>query len=137
MTHSKEINWAIPSMATARDLEILWVTFVKLQRLRLETMADLGFDGPAHTGEPDLVDIILTPITTELCRLALAAADIEANCQEDIEYKAVMLAEFLSVEEKTVQSALTRSLVNDIKTSRCAAHSMRQPEMQFAIAPSA
>ncbi len=137
MTHSLKMDWTTHSAATARELEVLWVTFVKLQRLRLETMTDVGMNDAAAAGEPGLVDAVLAPIAAELCRLALAAANISAHCQEDIEYKAVMLSEFLSVEDRSVQAALTRSLIRDIKNSRCASHAVIQPEFQLSVATSA
>ena len=134
MTHSLKMDWAARQAATARELEVLWVTFVKLQRLRLETLTDLGADGPTAPEDPHLLAAILSPIAEELCRLALAAAKINAHCQIDLEYKAVMLAEYLSVEDESIQTALTRSLVRDIRNRRCDSHSSVQPEFQLSVA---
>ena len=111
MTHSLEIEWTEGDADVVRDLEVLWVNFVKLQRVRTETISDLALDDV----DAQMIEAVLKPIATELCRLALVASTIAANCREDIEYKAVMLAEFLSGEDTNIQMVLTKSLVKDIK----------------------
>lgn len=137
MTHSLKLDWAPRHAATARELEVLWVTFVKLQRLRLETVADLASEESTDTGDPHLLEEVLSPITDELYRLALAAAKVNAHCQDDLEYKAVILTEFISNEDETVRSALTRSLISDIKKSRCDLHATAQTDLQLFVASSA
>ncbi len=133
MTHSLNIDWTEPEAAAARDLEVLWVTFVKVQRVRTETMADLALDAT----DANSIQSVLRPIAAELCRLALAASNIAANCREDIEYKAVMLAEFLAAEDATVQTELTKSLVKDIKNCRDVSPGNLQCERQLSVVSSA
>ena len=132
MTHSLNIDWIEPDGA-ARDLEVLWVTFVRLQCVRTETMAGMALDAT----DANLIQSILRPIATESCRLALAASNIAANCREDIEYKAVMLAEFLAAGDATVQTELTKSLVKDIKNCRDVSQGNLQCERQLSIVSSA
>ncbi len=120
MTHVVELDRAPQRRVAKRDLEKLWVTFVKLQRLRKEAMVDFGLHDTTEIDDVatvELSDAILTPIAAELRRLANRASKFEAKCDNDLEYKAVMLAEFLPAEDCTIQTVLARSLIQDIKKS--------------------
>ena len=113
-----------------RELEILWVRFTKLQRMRREIMADFGIDEipPVCEGDAarhtdagthcELDDSIFAPIAAELRDLAYRAAKITAKRPEDLEYKAVMLSEFLGPSDDGVQTILATSLVMDIRQRR-------------------
>lgn len=118
MTPLMELELAcVPhSQMATRELEKIWVAFVKLQGLRHEIMSDLeaGDDGDEPT-ELDLIETVFAPITAELRELAHRAAKIEARCREDIEYKAVVLSEFLPVGDCSIQTTLAKSLIKDIK----------------------
>ena len=111
-----ELAYISPNRIATRELEKIWVAFVKLQRLRNEIISDFetgdDSDDPADT---DLVDSVFTPIAAELRELAHCAAKIEAQCREDIEYKAVVLSEFLAAGDCSIQTTLAKSLVKDIK----------------------
>lgn len=120
VTHVLELDRAPQRRAAKRDLEKLWVAFVKLQRLRKETMVDFGLHDTTEVDDVatvELSDAILTPIAAELRRLAYRASKVEAKCDNDLEYKAVMLAEFLPAEGCAIQTVLARSLIQDIKKS--------------------
>lgn len=111
-----ELACVSPDRAATRELEKIWVAFVKLQRLRKEVISDFDAgDEDNESAELDLVDSVFTPITLELRELAHRAAKIEAQCREDIEYKAVVLSEFLASGDCSIHTALAKSLVNDIK----------------------
>ena len=127
-------NVAPPNGNDARELEKLWVRFTKLQRMRREIMADFGIDemppvcerdAARHTAagtHGELDDSIFAPIAAELRALAYRAAKIAAKRPEDLEYKAVMLAEFLGPCDDTVQTILATSLVTDIRQRRQLTH---------------
>mgnify|MGYP001552598533 FL=1 len=103
-----------------RTLEQLWVDFVKLQRLRSEVLSDLC-TGETKDVSPDLIEGILTPIASELRQLATRAATVGSSSQDDIEYKAVILAEFLRDDDSALRTRLAGSLVSDIRSGACLA----------------
>ena len=109
-----------------RALEKLWLDFIKLQRVRAEVRSDFGLDG-SDTCEscedlgPELVAKVFAPIDNELRHLASRAAAIASNGSNDLEYKAVMLTEFLSANDRSIYVVLAKSLVADIKRGSCAA----------------
>ncbi|MGI9480069.1 MAG: hypothetical protein ACR2PI_25435 [Hyphomicrobiaceae bacterium] len=121
---------APPNGTDERELEILWVRFTKLQRMRREIMADFDIDeAPPDCGRnaqrhadagpvTDLDDSVFAPIAEELRALAYRAAKITAKRPEDLEYKAVMLSEFLGPRDDSVQTILATSLVMDIRQRR-------------------
>lgn len=98
----------------ARTLERLWVDFVKLQRLRAEIETEFDHDD-LEMPDRELTDQMFASITDELDRLASRAARIASTGSDDMEYKAVMLAEFLPENDRTIHVRLARSLVSDIK----------------------
>lgn len=105
-----------PNRGTTRELEKIWVAFVKLQRLRHEVMSDFeSVDEADESTDLNLVESVFTPISIELRELAHRAAKIEAQCREDIEYKAVVLSEFLAAGDCSIHTTLAESLVKDIK----------------------
>lgn len=97
-----------------RTLERLWVEFVKLQRLRAEIETEFDSTGLDET-ERAVTDKLFASIADELDRVASRVAGIASADSDDIEYKAVMLAEFLPANDRTIQVRLARSLVSDIK----------------------
>ncbi|MFY0613047.1 MAG: hypothetical protein JXQ99_16070 [Hyphomicrobiaceae bacterium] len=103
-----------------RMLEGLWVKFVKLQGVRQEVMLDFGVATTA-SGRSDqsdrLFDGVFAPIADELNRLAHQAALVESKSRVDMEYKAVMLEEYLPESEASLHVALMRSLLKDIRGS--------------------
>jgi len=109
--------------AIDREIEILWVRFTKLLRMRREILADFGMVAPKKTPpfastaspEADLDTTIFAPIADALRDLAHRAAKVPSKRPEDLEYKAVMLAEFLGPDDGALPTILTASLVNDIK----------------------
>lgn len=122
-----------PKRETAeRELEVLWVRFTKLQRMRREILADFGVDdAPSQTklSVPELDETVITPIAGELRQLACCAAKITSTCPEDLEYKAMMLSEFLGPDDDSVQTILATSLVMDIRRG----HHDHQPDPAGAI----
>ena len=64
---------------------------------------------------------VLTPIASEMRQLATRAAKVGSSCQDDIEYKAVILAEFLRDEDAALRTRLAGSLVSDIRSGACLA----------------
>ena len=109
-----------------RALEKLWLDFIKLQRVRAEVRTDFGYDdsGKCENCEDlgsELVAKVFAPIDDELRHLASRAAAIASKGTNDLEYKAVMLTEFLGANDRSIYVALANSLVADIKRGTCAA----------------
>lgn len=102
--------------SSARTIERLWVDFVKLQRLRAEIESDF-FSNDLDEPDRELTDKMYTSIAGELNRLASSAAGIASTGSDDMEYKAVMLAEFLPENDCAIHVRLARSLVSDIKNA--------------------
>ncbi len=115
MTHSFSHDERPRHGPTERTLEMLWVDFIKLQRLRNEIMLDFDVTNTGNISW-ELTDQILAPIASELRQLASRAAKVGSTCHDDIEYKAVMLAEYIPLEDRAIQAVLARSLVSDIKS---------------------
>ncbi len=120
MTHLCNHDTRPASGPTERTLEQLWVNFVKLQRLRSEVLSDFCLD-ESNDISPELMEGILTPIASEMRQLATRAAKVGSSCQDDIEYKAVILAEFLRDEDAALRTRLAGSLVSDIRSGACLA----------------
>ncbi|MFY0614149.1 MAG: hypothetical protein JXQ99_21650 [Hyphomicrobiaceae bacterium] len=115
-----------------RELEVLWVRFTKLQRMRREILADFGCDDAPDQNAlsiPELDETVIAPIAGELRQLACCAAKITATCREDLEYKAIMLSEFLGPDDDSIQTILATSLVMDIRRG----HHDHQPDHASAI----
>ena len=115
MTHSFDHDERPRDGSTERTLETLWVDFIKLQRLRNEIMLDFDVKNTGNVSW-ELTDQILATIASELRQLASRAANVGSTCHDDIEYKAVMLAEYIPLEDPAIQAVLARSLVSDIKS---------------------
>ena len=116
MTPLLELERVTLEVPPSRQLEKIWVAFVKLQRLRQEIMADFAIDDTGKNAScVNLDEAVFIPITNELHLLARRAATVEAQSREDLEYKAVILSEFLPLEDCTIHTSLAKSLVNDIK----------------------
>lgn len=117
MPHHPGRELTPPNGAPDRMLETLWVDFVRLQRVRQEILSDFGID-PASDDKSDddaeMVESVFAPIAVELSRLACRAAEVESKSQADMEYKAVMLSEYLPSHNRMLHVLLARSLVEDI-----------------------
>lgn len=105
----------------SRILESLWVKFVKLQRLRDEILQDFGVAWKTDSisrDDAEIADEVFAPIADELNKLACQAAAVESKSQADMEYKSIILAEYLPAHDHALHVVLARSLIDDIK--RCA-----------------
>ncbi|MGI9478326.1 MAG: hypothetical protein ACR2PI_16610 [Hyphomicrobiaceae bacterium] len=118
MTHRSEQVQTTTRSGHGRKLEGLWVDFVKLQRLRRDIILDLGIApgrGVAADVDREPTDRMFASIDDELERIACEAAALEANSHVDMEYKAIMLAEYLPPNRSALHVALAWSLIEDIK----------------------
>ena len=118
MPHHSGRDQASSDFGSNRMLEALWVEFVRLQCLRREIISDFGMAVTTSAGcddDRELADKVFLPIADEMDRIACQAAAIGSKSPVDMEYKAIMLAEYLSQNQNTLHAVLARSLVEDIK----------------------
>ena len=128
MTHSTEQVQATTRSCDGRKLERLWVDFVKLQRLRRDTVLDLDIAPGGGLGsgvDRESIDRIFASIDHQMERIACEAAALEANGHADMEYKAIRLGEYLPPKRSSLHVALARSLIEDIRLGRGASGACR------------
>jgi len=104
-------------LSNSVTIEAIWSKFIRLQKIRDESMADVAAEADAGAGTSLSVSIndkVLDPIDDELFQLAWLAADSKGATANDIVRKAMILTEYLEENSDDVMQALARSLVTDI-----------------------